>query len=70
MNTATIQRYLLSSATTFITSFVGMLALELSSSGIQWTETFWISLLAVAGRAAVKAVVEGYAGQHADAPTV
>lgn len=66
----TIKRYLLSSSTTFLTTFFGSLALQLGNGhGLELTGAFLLSLLSVAARAGIKAIVESAAGQHADAPT-
>lgn len=66
-NHPTIQRYLISSLTTFLTTFAGSLSLQIGSGvGIQLTGAFLLSLIAVACRAAIKAVVESGFGQHAD----
>jgi hypothetical protein len=63
----TIKRYILSSITTFVTVFAATVTMHLGSGSILWTTTFWLSLCLVAMRAAVKAVVESFAGTHADA---
>lgn len=60
-------RYVLSSVNTFITVFVTTLGIQLSSGGIAWTGVFWFSVLIVCARAAVKAVMESFAGTTADA---
>ncbi len=63
----TIKRYLLSSLTTFLTAFFGSLAIQIGNgTGLQFTGAFVLSLLAIAVRVAVKAVVETAVGQHAD----
>jgi hypothetical protein len=62
----TIQRYLLSSLTTFLTVGSSALAVELASNSIQWTSTFWLSVVVVVVRAGFKAVVETFAAQHSD----
>jgi hypothetical protein len=55
----TLKKYLISSGITFATAFFGMLALELKS-GIPdgFTVAFVFSLVSVAARAGVKAVIE------------
>ncbi len=66
-NYPTVQRYIVSSITTFLTTFIGSLSLQLSSGvGIQLTGAFWLSLIMVALRVAGKAVVEGIFTAHAD----
>jgi hypothetical protein len=62
----TIQRYMLSSLTTFLTAFLSALALQLSNGDIVLTGAFLFSILSVAARIGVKAVVEGFAKQNAD----
>lgn len=55
----TIQRYLVSSLTTFLTSFLGILALQISAAGnVEFTYAFWFGVVGVAARAAIKAVIE------------
>lgn len=64
---ATLKRYLLSSLTTFLGSFCTVVGLQLSAGlPTQLTATFFYSILAVAIRAGIKAVVEGLASTHAD----
>lgn len=55
----TLKKYLISSGVTFATAFLGMLALELKA-GIPdgFTVAFVFSLVSVAARAGVKAVIE------------
>lgn len=63
----TIKRYILSSVSTFSAMFFMSLGLQITNGGgIQLTGAFILSVLTVAIRAGVKAVVEGFAGQHAD----
>lgn len=62
----TFERYLLSSATTFLTAGVSALAMQLSANTIQWTQTFWFAVGAVVVRAGFKAVVEALAKRNAD----
>lgn len=65
----TVKRYILSSISTFSAMFFLSLSLQLTNgSGIQLTGAFLLSLLSVAIRAGAKAVVESFAGQHADVP--
>ncbi len=66
MNNETFKRYLLSSLTTFITTGVGALAMQLSANAIQWTGTFWLAVGAVVVRAGFKAVIENLAQKHSD----
>lgn len=55
----TLKRYLVSSLTTFLTSFFGILALQISAAGtIEFTYAFWFGIATIAARAAIKAVVE------------
>lgn len=63
---STLQRYALSSLTTFVTVGAATLAMMISTQQIQWTAAFWLSLGAVVVRAAFKAVVESLFGMHAD----
>lgn len=66
-NYPTVQRYLISSSTTFLTAFFGSLAIQIGSGQpMQFTGAFLLSLLSVAARAAIKMVVESGVGQHAD----
>lgn len=62
----TIKRYLISSTTTFLATFFGSLALQFQNGGMYFTGAFVLSLLAIAARAGIKAVVEGLIGTHAD----
>ena len=67
----TTKRYLLSSATTFISVGVATLAVQLSAANpIMWTTTFWAAIGITVLRAAFKAVVESWSGQNTDVPTV
>lgn len=55
----TLKRYLVSSLTTFLTSFLGILALQISAAGtVEFTYAFWFGIIGVAARAAIKAAVE------------
>ncbi len=66
----TLKRYLLSSVSTFLTVFLGSLSLSIGNwSGTVITSALVWSLVLSAARAAIKAVVESFAGQHADLPT-
>jgi hypothetical protein len=66
-NHPTLQRYFTSSLTTFLTAFLGMLTIELGNGvTLQFTGVFWFSLLTVAVRAGIKAVVESFTTTHAD----
>lgn len=62
----TIQRYALSSFTTFLTVAVSSLAVQLSSGTIQWTGDFWLAIAVVVLRAGFKAVVESFMVRNAD----
>lgn len=64
----TLKRYLLSSLTTLVATFLSLLAMQINNGGIQWTVTFWVTAAMVALRGAVKALTEGLVGQHADLP--
>ncbi len=67
MNKEVMRRYILSSATTFLTAFFGSLAIQLGNgTGLQFTGAFVLSLLAIASRAGIKLVVESFVGVHAD----
>lgn len=62
MNT-TLQRYLVSSLTTFLTFFVIALGAELQATGtIEFTSSFLFGVLGIAARAGIKAVVEAMPG--------
>lgn len=63
----TLKRYLLSSLTTFITVAAATLSVQLSAGVVQWTWAFWFSVIIVVVRAGIKAVVETFASQTADA---
>ena len=55
----TLKRYIVSSLTTFLTTFLSVAALQLQAAGqIELTSTFFLGVAAVAIRAAIKAVVE------------
>ncbi len=70
INHPTIYRYITSSITTFLTTFLGSLSIQIGSGvGIQLTGAFILSILSVAARAGVKACVESAVGTHADVPT-
>jgi hypothetical protein len=65
-----LKRYVISSLTTFLTTFFGSLSLQIGAGAFTAgtvTVSLILSILAIAGRAAVKAVIEAIAGQHADA---
>lgn len=64
----TTKRYLLSSLTTFVTVGAATLAAQLSSGTIEWTSSFWVAIVIVVVRAGFKAVIEGFATNHADLP--
>lgn len=64
---STLKRYALSSLTTFITTFAIVAAAELSTHTVVWSTTFWLAVGSAGVRAAIKAVIEGFAGAHADA---
>lgn len=66
MQTTTLQRYALSSVTTFLTVAVSSLAVQLSSGAIQWTGDFWLAIAVVVLRAGFKAVVESFMVNNAD----
>ena len=58
MNT-TIKRYIISSAVTFLTAFLGTVALQLQAgAGAEVTSAFIIGVLSVSARAGLKAVIE------------
>lgn len=66
-NYPTVQRYLVSSLTTFLTFFTASLALQLKEGvSIQLTGAFFIGVFSIALRAAGKAVVESFFTTHAD----
>lgn len=69
MNTqTTFGRYILSSVTTFISSFLMVLGSEIAAGSITtWSWAVVFGLITVAVRAGIKAAVEGFAGNHADA---
>jgi len=64
--TSTLQRYALSSVTTFLTVAVSSLAVQLSSGNIMWTGDFWLAIAVVVLRAGFKAVVESFTINNAD----
>ena len=54
-----IKRYLVSSLTTFLTTFLSVAALQLQAAGaIELNSAFFVGIAGVAIRAAFKAVVE------------
>lgn len=54
-----LKRYAVSSLTTFLTTFLGLIVLQIQAAGIvEFTSAFWLGIVVVAARAAVKAVVE------------
>ena len=58
-----LKKQLWSALTTFITTALVVLGSTISSSGtIEWTATFWVGILFVVARAAIKAVVDGLKG--------
>jgi len=57
----TLKKQLWSALTTFVTTAIVVLGSTIASSGtIEWTGTFWVSVLFVVARAAIKAAVEGF----------
>lgn len=63
----TVKRYLLSSVSTFVSSALTVLAIQVSSgSTIEWTATWWLAAVLVAARAGVKSVVERMSGTTGD----
>lgn len=69
--TPTIKRYALSSATTFLTTFLTVLALNVQNiNGTTFTYATVASLFLIAARAGVKAVLEAVVGGHADLPSI
>lgn len=54
----TLKRYLISSGVTFATAFFGMLAVELKAGVASFTIALVFSLVSVAARAGIKAVIE------------
>lgn len=55
----TLKRYLLSSATTFVTIAAATLAAQVTNGvPIEWTATFWLGVAITVLRAGVKAVIE------------
>ena len=66
---STIKRYLISSATTFVTAFLISVGSELSSTHITPETVGWGVVLSIgftALRVAVKAVVEAFSGTTGD----
>lgn len=65
----TTKRYIISSVTTFLTAFFLTLASQFATGALT-VETlnvaFVLSLIAIASRAGVKAVVESFTASHAD----
>lgn len=66
----TLKRYLLSSLSTFLTIFCGVLAANLKGldTGSHLTLSLILGFVGVALRAAFKGVIEWAAQQHADLP--
>lgn len=67
----TLKRYLISSTTTFLATFlltIGVAVKTLPLDTTVITATLVLSIIAAGFRAAVKAVVEMLAGAHADLP--
>ena len=63
----TLKRYIISSVTTFLTIFLGSLSIQLASgASMELTSSFVLGLVSIAGRAAVKGVVESWAGSNGD----
>ena len=63
----TMKRYIVSSVTTFLTAFFGVLAIQLGSGvPLELTWTFVFGVASVAARAGVKAVVESIASKPGD----
>lgn len=63
MTNETFKRYLVSSLTTFLSTFFAIVGLQISLGAIDFanlTSATLVSVLMVAGRAGVKAVVEKY----------
>ncbi len=66
---ATLKRYLISSITTFATVFLISVGAQLAAANLTPDTLGWgivLSVAATAARAAVKAVVESFAGTTAD----
>lgn len=58
----TQKRYLLSSVSTFVAVAISAIGIQFSSGmPIEWTATFWLSIVMTGVRAGVKAMVEGWA---------
>lgn len=54
-----LKRYLVSSLTTFLTTFLSVAALQIQAAGgVELTSAFFVGIAGVAIRAAFKAVVE------------
>lgn len=69
MNNITIKRYAISSATTFVTTFLISIGAQLALIHVTPETLGWgviISIGATAARAAVKAVIEGISGLQGD----
>ncbi len=68
----TLQRYLLSTAITFVSTFMVVLGTNLPSALSGQTLTFALvgSIIMVAIRATVKAVGENMVGGHGDLPSI
>lgn len=55
----TLKRYAVSSLITFVAAFCGAIALQLTAGApVELTATFLFGILGVAGRAAIKALIE------------
>jgi hypothetical protein len=66
---STFKRYLLSSATTFLTSFAAVLLLNIDAINMQTlSSAATTGILFVAARAGIKALLESYVGVNADLP--
>ncbi len=68
----TLQRYLLSTAITFVSTFMVVLGTNLPSALSGQTLTFALigSIIMIAMRATVKAVGENMVGGHGDLPSI
>ena len=69
----TFKRYLISSGTTFVTAFIISVGAQLTSANITPQSLGWgivLSIVMVAIRAAVKAVIEPLAGATGDSPKI
>lgn len=52
-----LKEHLISAGNTFVTIFLVSISATLSTGGVQWTGAFWLSVLSVAVRAAIKEVL-------------